>query len=193
MKGEVAWVFCCLLPGHRAVAPSSRAEIAAAVAGELGKAFAPGGSCSWTRCRRPARAKIVRRAVRAAALGGDPGDLSSLENPESLDAIAAAAWLSRVALVTGGGRGVGANVARALAEDGLSVVVAARTRAQVEAVAAEIGGRALELDVTSAESIERAVARGRRDRAARRQRRASPARAGTRGRSSRTTGGACSR
>jgi acetyl-CoA synthetase len=35
-------------------------------------------------------AKIVRRAVRAAVLGADPGDLSSLENPESLDAIAAA-------------------------------------------------------------------------------------------------------
>jgi NAD(P)-dependent dehydrogenase (short-subunit alcohol dehydrogenase family) len=60
--------------------------------------------------------------------------------------------------VTGGGRGIGANVARALAEDGWSVVVAARTRAQVEAVADEIGGRALELDVASRESIERAVA-----------------------------------
>jgi acetyl-CoA synthetase len=35
-------------------------------------------------------AKIVRRAVRAKALGADPGDLSSLENPESLDAIEAA-------------------------------------------------------------------------------------------------------
>jgi acetyl-CoA synthetase len=30
-------------------------------------------------------AKIVRRAVRAAALGEDPGDLSSLENPQVLD------------------------------------------------------------------------------------------------------------
>jgi hypothetical protein len=29
----------------------------------------------------------VRRAVRARVLGKDPGDLSSLENPESLDAI----------------------------------------------------------------------------------------------------------
>jgi acetyl-CoA synthetase len=33
-------------------------------------------------------AKIVRRAVRARALGTDPGDLSSLENPESLEEIA---------------------------------------------------------------------------------------------------------
>jgi NAD(P)-dependent dehydrogenase (short-subunit alcohol dehydrogenase family) len=64
----------------------------------------------------------------------------------------------RIALVSGGGRGIGANVARALAEDGWSVVVAARSRDQVEAVAAEIGGRALELDVTSRESVERAVA-----------------------------------
>jgi 3-oxoacyl-[acyl-carrier protein] reductase len=64
----------------------------------------------------------------------------------------------RIALVTGGGRGIGANVARALAQDGWSVVVAARTRAQVDAVAEEIGGRGIELDVRSPESIERAVA-----------------------------------
>jgi acetyl-CoA synthetase len=35
-------------------------------------------------------AKIVRRAVRASALGSDPGDLSTLENPESLEAIRSA-------------------------------------------------------------------------------------------------------
>jgi acetyl-CoA synthetase len=35
--------------------------------------------------------KIMRRAVRAACLGLSPGDLSSLANPETLDAIAAAA------------------------------------------------------------------------------------------------------
>jgi 3-oxoacyl-[acyl-carrier protein] reductase len=64
----------------------------------------------------------------------------------------------RCALVTGGGRGVGENVARALAEDGWSVAVAARTVAQVEAVARDIGGRALELDVSSPASIEAAFA-----------------------------------
>jgi NAD(P)-dependent dehydrogenase (short-subunit alcohol dehydrogenase family) len=63
-----------------------------------------------------------------------------------------------IALVTGGGRGVGASIARALAEDGWSVVAAARTRAQVEAVATEIGGRALELDVSSPDDVARAVA-----------------------------------
>jgi 3-oxoacyl-[acyl-carrier protein] reductase len=64
----------------------------------------------------------------------------------------------RVALVTGGGRGIGANLARALAEDGWSVVVAARTLSQVEAVAGEIGGRPVELDVGSPESVEQAFA-----------------------------------
>jgi len=62
------------------------------------------------------------------------------------------------ALVTGGGRGIGAGIARALAEDGWSVVVGARTRDQVEEVAQEIGGRAVELDVADRESVERAVA-----------------------------------
>jgi NAD(P)-dependent dehydrogenase (short-subunit alcohol dehydrogenase family) len=62
------------------------------------------------------------------------------------------------ALVTGGGRGIGANIARALAGDGWSVTVAARSRDEIEAVADEIGGRAVELDTTSRESVEHAVA-----------------------------------
>src|SRR6185437_3201850 len=62
------------------------------------------------------------------------------------------------ALVTGGGRGIGANVARALAGDGWSVAVAARSRDEIERIADEIGGRAVELDVSSRESVERAVA-----------------------------------
>jgi 3-oxoacyl-[acyl-carrier protein] reductase len=64
----------------------------------------------------------------------------------------------RIALVTGGGRGIGANIARALAADGWSVVVGARSHDQVEEVAREVGGRAVELDVASRESVERAVA-----------------------------------
>jgi 3-oxoacyl-[acyl-carrier protein] reductase len=64
----------------------------------------------------------------------------------------------QVALVTGGGRGIGANIARELAAAGAAVAVAARTREQVEQVAAEIGGLALELDVTDREAVERAAA-----------------------------------
>jgi 3-oxoacyl-[acyl-carrier protein] reductase len=63
-----------------------------------------------------------------------------------------------IALVTGGGRGIGANIARKLTEDGWDVVIAARTVAQVEAVADEIDGRAVALDVTDREAVEGAVA-----------------------------------
>lgn len=62
-----------------------------------------------------------------------------------------------VALVTGGGRGIGANVARELAAGGMRVAVAARTRAQVEQVAQEVGGLALEVDVSDEASVERMV------------------------------------
>jgi len=63
-----------------------------------------------------------------------------------------------LALVTGGGRGIGANIARRLAEDGWDVIVAARTLEQVEAVADEVNGRAVALDVTDREAVERVVA-----------------------------------
>ena len=52
----------------------------------------------------------------------------------------------KVALVTGAGKGIGAGIARALAEVGATVVLAARTRTDLEAVASEVealGSRAL--------------------------------------------------
>lgn len=56
---------------------------------------------------------------------------------------------SRVALVTGGGRGIGANIARSLTADGWRVAVSARSEEQVAAVASEIGGLAVTADVSS--------------------------------------------
>jgi acetyl-CoA synthetase len=86
VKGETAWIFCCLLPG----AEATEADVAETVAGELGRAFKPERIVFVEALPKTRSAKIVRRAVRAAALGTDPGDLSSLENPESLEAIARA-------------------------------------------------------------------------------------------------------
>jgi acetyl-CoA synthetase len=83
VKGEVAWIFCVASGDEQ-----DDGRVAGAVSDALGKAFKPDrivwvGSLPKTRS-----AKIVRRAVRARALGEDPGDLSTLENPESLEEIA---------------------------------------------------------------------------------------------------------
>jgi len=59
----------------------------------------------------------------------------------------------QIALVTGGGRGIGANVARELSAAGMRVAVSARTREQVEAIAAEIGGLAVLVDVADVDSV----------------------------------------
>jgi 3-oxoacyl-[acyl-carrier protein] reductase len=62
--------------------------------------------------------------------------------------------LDGVALVTGGGRGIGASIARELADAGMRVAVAGRTNEQVEAVAWEIGGLALVGDVSERAEVE---------------------------------------
>jgi 3-oxoacyl-[acyl-carrier protein] reductase len=67
--------------------------------------------------------------------------------------------LEGVALVTGGGRGIGASIARELAEAGMRVAVSGRTAEQVESVASEIGGLALVGDVSRREDVERWVER----------------------------------
>jgi NAD(P)-dependent dehydrogenase (short-subunit alcohol dehydrogenase family) len=59
------------------------------------------------------------------------------------------------AFVTGGGRGIGENIARELASAGMEVSVSGRTAEQVESVAAATGGRALVGDVTSRDDVER--------------------------------------
>jgi 2-hydroxycyclohexanecarboxyl-CoA dehydrogenase len=65
----------------------------------------------------------------------------------------------RRALVTGGGRGIGAAIARRLAAEGANVVIASRTLDVAQDVAEEIGGSAVQVDVGDVEQAM-AVVRG---------------------------------
>ena len=69
----------------------------------------------------------------------------------------------RRALVTGGGRGIGLAAVSALAEAGAHVTIAARTKSEIEEVAAALRGRGQEadvlaLDVTDVEAARKAIA-----------------------------------
>ena len=63
----------------------------------------------------------------------------------------------RVGLVTGGGAGIGREIARRFAREGMAVTVLDRDGAPAEGIAAEIGGLAVTVDVTSEEEVSRAV------------------------------------
>jgi NAD(P)-dependent dehydrogenase (short-subunit alcohol dehydrogenase family) len=64
---------------------------------------------------------------------------------------------SRVALVTGGGTGIGAAVARRLASDGYAVAVCGRRPQPLEAVAGDIDGLALAVDISDEAGAARCV------------------------------------
>ncbi|TML83278.1 MAG: AMP-dependent synthetase [Actinobacteria bacterium] len=87
-KGEAVWCFV--------VAPGADGEdalpdeLADLVATELGRPFKPSRVVLVEALPKTRSAKILRRAVRAVAAGEDPGDMSSAENPQALDAIRAA-------------------------------------------------------------------------------------------------------
>jgi 3-oxoacyl-[acyl-carrier protein] reductase len=65
----------------------------------------------------------------------------------------------QIALVTGGGRGIGRNVAVELASAGMKVAVSARSADEIEETAKEVGGIAVECDVSDRGQVERMVAR----------------------------------
>jgi len=69
----------------------------------------------------------------------------------------------KIALITGGGRGIGRAIAHAFAREGARIAVAARTAEQVEQVAAEIGNNAIALvcDVADSQSVTRMFADAR--------------------------------
>ncbi|MFN3336227.1 MAG: AMP-binding enzyme, partial [Thermomicrobium sp.] len=88
VKGEALVVFCIL---RRGTEPSDELaqEIQDLIAHELGKPLRPQRVHFVNDLPRTRNAKIMRRVVRAAYLGLDPGDLSALENPAAVDELVA--------------------------------------------------------------------------------------------------------
>lgn len=100
-KGEAVWVFWVGRPGGApaegqdgdaggdGAADAVARRLRGRVADEVGKPFTPARVVRVDALPKTRSAKILRRAVRAAVLGTDPGDLSGAENPEAVGAIRA--------------------------------------------------------------------------------------------------------
>lgn len=84
-KGESVWAFWVPRPGAEIEGVSE--ELRRLVATGVGKPFAPAKVWVVDALPKTRSAKILRRAVRAAAIDADPGDLSGAENPEAVAAI----------------------------------------------------------------------------------------------------------
>jgi acetyl-CoA synthetase len=92
VKGEAVWSFWVPRSADGTEIDSQTAdqvgaELAALVGRELGKPFTPSRVWRVTALPKTRSAKIMRRAIRAAALGMDPGDLSGAENPDAVGEI----------------------------------------------------------------------------------------------------------
>ncbi|TFU18104.1 AMP-binding protein [Thermus tengchongensis] len=90
VKGEAIVLFAVLKPGLTP-SPALAEEVAEKVAEALGKPLRPEKVLFVPDLPKTRNAKVMRRVVRAAFLGQDPGDLSALENPEAVEAIRQAA------------------------------------------------------------------------------------------------------
>ena len=150
VKGETAWLFVALKPG----AEEDADGIKAAVAPRSARRSHRSGSSSSRRCRRRARPRSSAAPSARRRSARIPATFRPWRTPRP--------WrrspMPSRALVTGGGRGIGADIARELAGDGWHVTVTGRTPEQVEAVAAEIGGTAVVGDVSQRADVERMVA-----------------------------------
>lgn len=89
VKGESLWCYVVTAPGVDAD-DTLRDELRALVADRLGRAFTPSGIRFTGAIPKTRSAKVMRRAIRAVATGAEAGDLSGLEDPAALDAVAAA-------------------------------------------------------------------------------------------------------
>jgi acetyl-CoA synthetase len=87
IKGEAVVCFAVLRPGVES-SEALRTEISDLVARQMGKALKPERVLFAAELPKTRSAKIMRRVIRATHLGKDPGDLSSLDNPGGVKAIA---------------------------------------------------------------------------------------------------------
>jgi NADP-dependent 3-hydroxy acid dehydrogenase YdfG len=76
-----------------------------------------------------------------------------MSSPATPSSAAASPGQGRVAVVTGASSGIGAATATRLAAEGFDVVLGARRLDRLTALAAQIGGRAVQLDVTDPDSV----------------------------------------
>jgi acetyl-CoA synthetase len=86
IKGEALVCFCVLKPGQTP-GEALRANLKSQVIHQLGKAFAPQELKFVNDLPKTRNAKVMRRVIRAAYLGQDAGDTSSLENPGIIEEI----------------------------------------------------------------------------------------------------------
>ena len=86
IKGSEVVCFCVLAPGY---APSDalRAELQARVAQAMGKPLQPREIWFVSDIPKTRNAKVMRRIIRSAYLGEDPGDISSLVNPGAVEEV----------------------------------------------------------------------------------------------------------
>ncbi len=87
IKGSELVLFCVTAPGHTASDELAR-ELISLVIEEMGKPLAPKEIYFVNDLPKTRNAKVMRRMVRSAFLGQDPGDTSSLVNPEAVEEIA---------------------------------------------------------------------------------------------------------
>jgi len=86
VKGQAVVCFCVLQPGHAPGDPLAEA-LKGVVAQALGRPLQPQDVRFVSDLPKTRNAKVMRRVIRAAYLGEDPGDLSALVNPEIVEEI----------------------------------------------------------------------------------------------------------
>lgn len=86
VKGEALVCFVVLRPGS-SPGEALMGELKSLVGQRLGKALRPEAVHAVPELPKTRNAKILRRVIRRTFLGEDPGDLSSLENPQAVAAI----------------------------------------------------------------------------------------------------------